>query len=115
MNKWSTKDERRESVRLDVAVQARITWRGGQFDALTTDLSPQDQVLNLELGEHIRNGLARLPQEQRLAVVLYDVQGFSYEEIATIMNTSPGTVKSRLSRGRAQLRDYLLKQGTFGP
>ena len=81
----------------------------------TTTSSPQDQLLNLELGEHIRQGLARLPYEQHLAVVLCDIQGFNYQEIANIMDSSVGTVRSRLSRGRAQLRDYLMEQGTFEP
>jgi RNA polymerase sigma-70 factor (ECF subfamily) len=88
------------------------------LDALTyepTTASPQNQLLGLELGEHLRQGLARLPYEQRLAVVLCDIQGFSYQEIAQIMDSSVGTVRSRLSQGRAQLRDYLMERGTFGP
>jgi RNA polymerase sigma-70 factor (ECF subfamily) len=51
--------------------------------------------------------LAALPTDQRLAVILYDIEGLSYEEIARVMNSSLGTVRSRLSRGRARLRLYL--------
>ena len=72
-------------------------------------------MTQLELGEQIRQGLSQLNHEQRLAVVLFDIQGFSYEEVAKIMDCSVGTVKSRLSRGRAQLRDFLVQQGTFAP
>ncbi len=49
--------------------------------------------------------------EQRLAVVLCDVQGLSYDEAAEVMSVELGTVKSRLSRARAHLRDLLLASG----
>ena len=46
-----------------------------------------------------------------MAVLLSDVQGLAYEEIAASMGTSIGTVKSRISRGRARLRDFLTERG----
>ena len=55
----------------------------------------------------IRDALARLPEDRRLAVYLADVEGFSYQEISEIMDTPIGTVMSRLHRGRRQLRDLL--------
>jgi len=72
--------------------------------------SPEDYVLRREIRDQIQNGLANLPSEQRLAVILCDIQELSYEEIAQVMKCSLGTVRSRISRGRAQLRDYLLKR-----
>lgn len=69
--------------------------------------SPEEYALRRELGRTIQQGLASLPFEQRLVVVLSDIQGLSYEEIAQATHTSLGTVKSRLSRGRAGLRDCL--------
>jgi len=69
--------------------------------------SPEDYALRRELGEKIANALATLPADQRLAVILYDIEGLSYEEIAQVMNSSLGTVRSRLSRARARLRQYL--------
>jgi RNA polymerase sigma-70 factor (ECF subfamily) len=56
-----------------------------------------------------------LPEDQRLVVVLSDVQGFSYQEIAEIVGQPLGTVKSRLSRGRQRLRDFLLEQKELLP
>lgn len=55
----------------------------------------------------IEEAIARLPEEQRVLVVLRDVEGRSYEEIAENLSLNPGTLKSRLNRARAQLQDWL--------
>jgi RNA polymerase sigma-70 factor (ECF subfamily) len=68
---------------------------------------PEDFALRLELGETIQQALLRLPEEFRAAVVLCDIQGFSYEEISNILQCSLGTVRSRIHRGRRLLREYL--------
>lgn len=78
-------------------------------------LGPEEFALSHEMLGAIAAGLATLPPDQRMAVILSDVQGFAYEEIAEAMETSLGTVKSRLSRGRARLRDYLLRQRELLP
>ena len=76
---------------------------------------PEEIALRRELMEHIQEGLLCLPMEQRLVVVLSDVHGLSYEEIAKVANCSLGTVRSRLSRGRARLRDYLVSKRELLP
>jgi RNA polymerase sigma-70 factor (ECF subfamily) len=81
----------------------------------SSDESPEDHLLREELSELISRHLLHLTNEQRLVVTLADLQGLSYEEIAQITNTSLGTVKSRLNRGRANLRDLLLKDRELLP
>jgi len=69
--------------------------------------SAEDEVLeNLADGD-IKDALAAMPEEFRMAVYLADVEGFSYKEIAEIVNVPTGTVMSRLHRGRKLLRESL--------
>jgi RNA polymerase sigma-70 factor, ECF subfamily len=71
--------------------------------------SPEDYAIRRDLSEHVQRGLTTLSHEQRMVVVLCDIQGLSYEEVAESMGCSLGTVKSRLSRGRVRLREYFVK------
>jgi RNA polymerase sigma-70 factor (ECF subfamily) len=66
--------------------------------------------LNKELRSQLQAALAQLPEDQRTAVVLCDIEGFDYTEIAVVMNTSLGTVKSRIARGRLKLRELLKRE-----
>ena len=77
--------------------------------------SPEDYAERQELQRTIEAALNSLPEEQRLAVTLVDVQGMDYEEAAAIMACSLGTVKSRISRGRGRLRDFLRNTGELLP
>jgi RNA polymerase sigma-70 factor (ECF subfamily) len=76
---------------------------------------PDEYAERQDLNRAIQAGIGTLPVEQRVVVVLSDVQGMSYQEIVEITGLSLGTVKSRLSRGRAKLRDFLLDQGELLP
>lgn len=74
------------------------------------DPTPGAPVLaeRLELAGELQNALLRIPFEQRQAVVLSDLYGFHYEEIATLVGANVGTVKSRIHRGRERLRHEIL-------
>jgi RNA polymerase sigma-70 factor (ECF subfamily) len=70
--------------------------------------NPESEAIRNELGHQIEKGLAQLSPEYRSAVILCDIQGLSYEEIAQVLNCSIGTVRSRIHRGRKSLRSLLL-------
>ncbi len=69
---------------------------------------PEDFSMRAEVGAALERLLAGLPDDQRTALLLVDLQGFTYEEVAGIMGVATGTIKSRVSRARAALRDELL-------
>jgi RNA polymerase sigma-70 factor (ECF subfamily) len=70
-------------------------------------IDPEQETLAREREGHLRTALLELKRPFREAVVLRDIEGFSYEEIAETLQISIGTVKSRLSRGRLELRRKL--------
>ena len=71
------------------------------------DPPPEGEALRAEQVEQIQGALLQLPFDQRTAVVLSDLHGLSYDEIAEATSVSLGTVKSRIARGRAKLRELL--------
>lgn len=72
-----------------------------------TTEGPEQAALRGELRRALQTELLTLPDDQRLALVLCDVEGLSYDEIAATMECSVGTVKSRISRARLKLRGQL--------
>ena len=69
--------------------------------------SPEEDLLRQEERAYIEKLLLKLPVQQRIAVIMRDVEGLPYEDIAESMQVSLGTVKSRILRGREALRDQL--------
>lgn len=70
--------------------------------------SPFDHAVQKQVREHVESALQQLPEAYRTVVILREIEGFAYEEIAEILDVNLGTVKSRLTRGRAALRTVLL-------
>ena len=68
---------------------------------------PEKQAVASEQRRVLNSAIADLPEDMRSAIVLRDVQGFSYEEIAEMLEVNIGTIKSRISRGREKLRQIL--------
>jgi len=76
---------------------------------------PEEYAEREEMARVIESGIQTLPPNQRITLVLADVQGFSYDEIAEATDAPLGTVKSRLARARAKLRDYLRERAELLP
>lgn len=68
---------------------------------------PEDATLGLEMTEHVRAALQKLSPTLRMPVVLYDIEGLAYSEIAKVLSIAEGTVKSRIHRARQALREDL--------
>ena len=77
------------------------------FFADKKEIDPAVAAHNREVGRIIVKALGRLEDKQRAAVVLRDIEGMAYAEIAESLNVEIGTVKSRISRGRESLREIL--------
>jgi len=71
---------------------------------------PEQHAERAELNRLLQSGIGALPDDQRIVLVLADVQGLSYEEIAAATGANLGTVKSRLNRARLRLRDWLMER-----
>jgi RNA polymerase sigma-70 factor (ECF subfamily) len=71
------------------------------------DTDPERTALEIERGRVLQTALAAITSDQRNAIVLFDVEGYDYQEIADLTGVSLGTVKSRIHRGRLALRDRL--------
>ncbi len=76
-------------------------------DLPTTPRDPEAQVAGAEIQIQVQEALSRLPEDLRMATVLYDIEGLSYREIATVLKIPEGTVKSRIHRARSALRSRL--------
>lgn len=75
--------------------------------------SPQELAERSELRAQVEAGLAALPPDYRQVLILRELHQRTYDEIADILSLDLGTVKSRISRGRRQLRKFLLESGNF--
>ncbi len=85
------------------------------FDVPSKTETPEQQTLRGELGAVIQQAILSLAEDQRLVLVLIDVEGLSYEEAAEAAGISVGTVKSRLSRARARVREHLMQHRELLP
>lgn len=91
---------RRKSVRPTVSLENQESEAIHKDNQVADNV---DRIANQELRIELERALAQLPTDQRIAIVLVDVEGYRVEEAAEILECPPGTVKSRCSRGRAKL------------
>ncbi len=100
----------RPALSLNALAQGESPW-----EVAAPTEAPEERAQRRELAAYLAEALASLPFNQRLAVLLCDVHGLPYEEIAQATHASLGTVKSRIARGRARLRRLLLQRRELLP
>lgn len=108
-----TDEQRRRGRR--PASSLEVAMDDGVPEPPDSDPSPESATLSSEVQQRIDGAMKLLVPEQRIAVHLRDVEGLDYAEIASAMNTNVGTVKSRISRGRTELRRLLLQEPELLP
>jgi len=102
--RWWSRHQRRE-VTMDAESDDA---QGSSVESLPDPQeSPFDAAAHAEIAARVESALREVPEPFRTVVVLRDIEGFGYEEIAEILNANLGTVKSRLMRGRAHLKSRL--------
>jgi len=107
INSYRAKKRRPEQEQLDDVEDFYLYRRLGGLEAVDADRSPEAEVLDAIPEDSVKQALEDLPEQFRIAVLLADVEGFSYKEIAEITDVPIGTVMSRLHRGRKALQKRL--------
>jgi RNA polymerase sigma-70 factor, ECF subfamily len=92
---------------VNAAHDQRLKRRAAPLEEVPEPADPRDEFLAHELSSELQAALNELDEDYRTAVVLYDVLGCSYAEIAELTGVAEGTVKSRIFRGRARLGELL--------
>src|ERR671939_535659 len=107
INSYRSRKRRPEQSDLDDVEDLYLYRRLGGLEAAAAGRSAEEELLDIYTDEEVKRALEELPEQFRMAVMLADVEGFSYKEIADILDIPIGTVMSRLHRGRKGLQKRL--------
>ena len=101
---------KRQKTGIQEGIDDLEEWQVGESESLTTRAarSAEAEAIDHMPDSAVRRALQELPEERRLVIYFADVEGYSYQDIAEIMDTPVGTVMSRLHRGRRELREKLV-------
>ncbi|MDK2918001.1 MAG: hypothetical protein PWQ37_734 [Candidatus Petromonas sp.] len=102
---------RKESKITTYSIDKTIETEDGSYKREISDEKniPEQMYEKKEQKERVQKAIGKLPGKYRIAIILRDIQDFSYEEISEILDCPLGTVKSRINRGRALLKEILQK------
>ncbi len=109
INTYRAKKRRPEETEVDDVEELYLYRRLGGLEAAAAGRSAEEEVLERITDDEVKQALESLPEQFRMAVLLADVEGFSYKEIAAILDIPIGTVMSRLHRGRRGLQKRLFE------
>jgi RNA polymerase sigma-70 factor, ECF subfamily len=115
INSYRAKQRRPDETDLEDIEDLYLYRRIGGLEAALANRSAEDQLMDVFTDDEVKGALESLPDNFRIPVLLADVEGFSYKEIAEMMDVPIGTVMSRLHRGRKsmqrQLYEYARQRG----
>jgi RNA polymerase sigma-70 factor (ECF subfamily) len=109
INQYRAKKRRFDETELDETEDLYLYRRLGGLEAVTAGRSAEDELMDWFTDDEVKAALEALPEQFRMAVLLADVEGFAYKEIAEILAIPIGTVMSRLHRGRKALQKELFE------
>jgi RNA polymerase sigma-70 factor (ECF subfamily) len=112
INRYRQAKRRPEETDLEDVEDFYLYRRLGGLEEARAGRSAEDELLELFTADEVKEALEALPEQFRIAVLLADVEGFSYKEIAEILDIPIGTVMSRLHRGRKNLQKRLYEFAT---
>ncbi len=119
INKYRAKQRRPDETDLGDIEDLYLYKRVGSMETAALSLSAEDQFLDLFTDDEVKSSLENLPENFRIPVLLADVDGFAYKEIAEMLDIPIGTVMSRLHRGRKAMQhalyDYAVERGIAAP
>jgi RNA polymerase sigma-70 factor (ECF subfamily) len=119
INSYRARKRRPEQTDIDDVEDLYLYRRLGGLEAVNAGRSPEEEVLEHFTEAEVKAAVEALPEQFRMAVLLADVEGFSYKEIAEILDIPIGTVMSRLHRGRKSLQktlhDFGMQRGLVAP
>ncbi len=100
---------KRKRYKGSISLDAPLHSSDGQYDweLPSKDPTPADTMMTQEFNDHLKMAMAELPEVFQQTIAMRELQGLSYEEIATITGVSLGTVKSRIARARQRLQEKL--------
>jgi RNA polymerase sigma-70 factor, ECF subfamily len=107
INSYRSKKRRPDETDIDEIEDLYLYRRLGGLEAAAAGRSAEDELLDWFTDAEVKEAVEALPEQFRIAVLLSDVEGFSYKEIAEILDIPIGTVMSRLHRGRKALQRQL--------
>ena len=107
INKYNAQQRKPTETELDDVEELFLYKRLGAVDQSQLSQSAEDQMLSLFTDDEVKKALEELPDQFRIPVLMSDVEGFSYKEIAEILEIPLGTVMSRLHRGRKAMQKML--------
>ncbi len=112
INQYRAKKRRPDQVDLDDVEDFYIFRRLGGLEAADAERTAETEALEAMPDDEVKQALESIPEQFRMAVILADIEGFSYKEIAEILDVPIGTVMSRIHRGRRQLQKLLWDYAT---